>query len=232
VSGVVYCDCGHTGDEHRPGLGCQHVNPESKRFPSSAGCHCGRLTPNGDIGDPDEFVAKQLNHVVAKQRLPLEPVDRVDLVQVMGVSLWRAARKYDSRSHIRFGSFAAFELYQDALDEIRSSRMFGRQGQHRLPPPLPSGTDGDEWHIDPIDPHDEQDRGENRLARIVAELTVDPPDAGTVDLRWVKSQGDCETLRAARERRYAAGEGAEGGDRVPAWHLGLAALTATIEEAA
>lgn len=232
MSGVAYCGCGHVAGEHRPGLGCQHVNAASKRFPTSAGCHCGRFKANAEMGDPGEFVVKQLNHIVAKQGIPLEPVDRDDLLQVMHVSLWRAALKYDSRSHIRFGSFAAFELYQDAIDELRSARMFGRHGQHRLPSPAPSAPDADSWHIDPIDPQDEHDRGEGRLARVVAEFTVDPPDAGSVDLRWAESQRDREAVTAVRERRLAAREGAEGGDLGAAWQRGLAALTTTTEEAA
>jgi DNA-directed RNA polymerase specialized sigma24 family protein len=229
---IAYCGCGHALDQHIRGGVCQHVNRPSKRIPTSAPCGCRHFHPNPGITDSDEFVAKQVNHVVRKLGVPLEPVDREDLAQVMRISLWKASEKYDSRSHIQFGSFAAFELYQDAIDELRSPRMFGRHGQHRLPPALASAADDDSWIIDPVDPQDAHDHGDGRLARVVAEFTVDPPDAGSVDLRWATSDRDREALRAAGERRRRPDQSPEDGARVPAWHRGLAALTTTTEEAA
>lgn len=233
MTGVAYCGCGHTLDDHVRGAVCRHVNRASKRFPTSAPCGCRRFHPCPGLPDSEEFLAKQLNALIAKQRLSLESVERDDLLQVMRISLWRASAKYDSRSHIRFGSYAAMEVCNDAIDEMRSARMFGRQGQHRLPPPLPSPTDADgNWDFEQPDPQDEHDRGDGRLARVVAELTIDAPDAGSVDLRWAESQRDSEAIRAVRDRRLSTRESVEDGDHGAAWQRGLAALTTTHEEAA
>jgi hypothetical protein len=234
LSGLVYCACGHLADEHRPGLGCQHVNAASKRFAASARCHCGRFTPNAELGDPTDFVAKQLNHVLAKQKIPVEPVEREELLQVMHVSLWRAALKYDSRSHIRFGSFAAFELYQDAIDEMRSARMFGRDGKHRLPPQPPSDVDGDgNWNFERLDPLDELDddaAGSRRLERAVAGVSTDAEDVGSLSLGWALAARDRGSNGSVRDRDRQSDRTAEGRAGSPGWAVALAATRATQPE--
>jgi DNA-directed RNA polymerase specialized sigma24 family protein len=227
---LAFCRCGHVDTEHRAGVGCTHIN-DGRKFPASAPCACRRFELDAHMLDAEEFLAKQLNHLRTKEGLSLEPVEREDLLQVMRISLWRASTKYDSRSHIRFGSFAAFEVYNDALDELRSARMFGRRGQHRLPPMASSANSDDDFSSDAADPVDSHDGGEGRLARVVAELTVDPADAGSVDLRWAAAEGDREAVRAVAERHQRTVEGAESGARAPTWHRGLAAFT-HIEEVA
>lgn len=228
---LAFCRCGHTRDGHVPGGGCAHVNQPSKRFAAGARCHCPRFVANAELGDAEVFLAKQLNHAVRKEGLDLERVDRDDLLQVMRISLWRASTKYDSRSHIRFGSYASFEVYNDAIDELRSSRMFGRHGQHRLPT-LQSDANGDAWDIDPVDPLDADDAGARRLERVVAEFTVDPPDAGDVALRWALAEDDREALRAAGNGSGGPDRGASARTRRAAWSDGLSALISTTEEAA
>lgn len=219
MTGLEFCRCGHTRDSHVPGVGCDHVNA-SRRHPEAKRCTCSRFGVDGDLADSEVFLAKQLNHVVRKEGLDLQPVERDELMQVMRISLWRASTKFDSRSHIRFGSFASFEVYQDAIDELRSRRMFGRRGEYRLQP-LPAPPDADDsWIIDQADPL-EDDLGAGRLARVVAELTIDPPDAGSVDLRWASTSRDRAALGTVRERRRSEAEAAEGGDRRPGWRLSL-----------
>jgi hypothetical protein len=179
------CRCGHQADEHAAGRGCNHTNAPSKRFPTGARCACARFNYDPDLADSEVFLAKQLNAAIRNQGLQLEQVDRDELTQVMRISLWRASTKYDSRSHIRFGSFASFEVYNDAIDELRSKRMFGRHGEYRLQPLERVDDDDTAWNVDPVDPLDHHDAAQGRLDRVVAELTVDPADAGSVDLRWV-----------------------------------------------
>lgn len=221
---LVFCACGHTRDEHTA-AGCAHVNAASKRFPVAAPCACRRFTLNPLLEDAEAFIAKTLNQIIRKEGIPdVSHADREDLTQVMLLSLWKASAKYDSRSHIRFGSYASFEVYNDAIDEIRSSRMYGRHGQHRVQPHTVR-SDDDTWAIDPIDPLDEGDRGEGRLERVVAELTVDAPDAGDVALRWALAEDDRDALRTPRERRSATPGGAPRGTGSPAWASGLTALT-------
>lgn len=235
---LAFCRCGHTRDQHRPGVGCHHENQASKRFAASARCVCARFVFDPLLDDAEAFIGKQLSAIVRKEGLALEPVDRDELLQVMRISLWRASVKYDSRSHIRFGSWAAFEVYNDAIDELRSSRMFGRHGQHRLPAALPSHADGD-WNIDPVDPLDADDAWTGRLERVVAELTLDPPDVGSLDLGRALSEVDREALRAAGNGRRGTACGASARARRPAWSDGLTAhwavarrLPTTTEEAA
>lgn len=129
------------------------MNAASKRHPVAARCHCGRFAVSPAIGDTEAFIGRSLSALVSRQGLALEPVEADELLQVMRVALWRASRKYDSRSHIRFGSFAATFLVQRAIDELRSARMFGRRGQHRLPLlPPPAIDDGGQVVGEEADP--------------------------------------------------------------------------------
>lgn len=225
---LAFCACGHTRDEHI--AGCTHINAASKRFPLAARCTCARFTLNEQMQDAEVFLAKHL-HSVEHKVGRLEQADRDDLLQVMRIALWKTSAKYDSRSHIRFGSYASFEVYNDAIDEIRSSRMFGRHGQHRLQPLVVQGDD-DSWFVDPVDPLDQRDSGAGRLERVVSEFTVDAPDAGDIALRWALAEDDRAVVGAAGERRGATTDGAANGDRDAAWASGLTALTSTEEEAA
>jgi DNA-directed RNA polymerase specialized sigma24 family protein len=220
---LAFCRCGHVRDDHV--AGCTHVN-SSRRFDADARCTCRRFTYDALLDDAEAFVAKQLHQIMRKEGVPLDDVDKQDLLQVMRISLWRASAKYDSRSHIRFGSFAAFEVYNDAIDELRSARMFGRHGQYRLQPLL-AHNDDDTWIIDATDPLDDDAAGSRRLERVIAELTVDAPDAGDIDLRWALTDGDREALGAAAVDGDGTDASATRGARDPAWDRGLSALIST-----
>lgn len=221
---LAFCRCGHTRDDHV--AGCTHLNT-SKRFPDSARCACKRFGYDPQLDDAEAFVGKQLNHIIRKEGISLDDADKQDLLQVMRISLWRASCKYDSRSHIRFGSYAAFEVYNDAIDELRSARMFGRHGQYRLQPQLARDTDNDSWNVDPVDPIDLADGGAGRLERVVAELTVDAPDVGDVVVGWALTDGDRASVEAVVDRRVGDVARPETGYRGPAWDRGLQALIAT-----
>lgn len=221
---LAFCRCGHTRDDHV--AGCTHLN-SSKRFPTSARCACKRFTYDPQLDDAEAFVGKQLNHIIRKEGISLDDADKQDLLQVMRISLWRASCKYDSRSHIRFGSYAAFEVYNDAIDELRSARMFGRHGQYRLQPALARNDDNDSWNVDPVDPIDVADGGAGRLERVVAELTVDAPDVGDVVVGWALTDDDRRALRSAARDGDSTAESTPAGARGPAWGLGLAALIST-----
>lgn len=99
-------------------------------------------------------MGRSLSALVVRQGLGLEPVEAEELLATMRIALWQATVRYDSRSHIRFGSFAATFVVNRAIDELRSARMFGRRGQHRLPvlPPAVLLEDGDQVLPEPADP--------------------------------------------------------------------------------
>jgi len=232
---LEFCACGHVPGDHVAGRGCQHVNKPSKRFSASARCHCSRFAVHPELADAEVFLTKQMNHVVRKQGLSLEQVERDELLQVMRISLWRASAKFDSRSHIRFGSFASYELYQDAIDEMRHSRMFGRQGQYRLQP-LVAHDEDDSWFIDLVDPleNDETPAARlraDRLDRTIPELVVDPPDPGDIDARWAFTDRDREALRTVVVGGRGSREGTAHRARGTAWADGLTALISTKEAA-
>jgi DNA-directed RNA polymerase specialized sigma24 family protein len=218
------CTCGHLRDQHP--VGCIHINRRRNFILESEVCKCALYRP-AELGDTEVFLAKTLNKLAAKEGIPLEQVERDDLLQVMRIALWGAARKYDSRSHITFGSFAAFEVYNDAIDEMRSSRMFGRQGQYRVQPALAGAADDDNWNIDPADPLDDDATGSRRLDRVVAELTVDPPDVGDVVVRWALTEADRGAVRVAAVSGLRADHRAAHRAGEPAWNAGLTALIAT-----
>lgn len=222
---LAFCRCGHTRDDHV--AGCTHVNT-SRRFPTDQRCTCKRFTYDPLLDDAEAFLGKQYNHLRRKECLDLDDADKQDLLQVMRISLWRASCKYDSRSHIRFGSFAAFEVYNDAIDELRSARMFGRHGQYRLQPALARDIDNDSWNVDPVDPLDVADGGAGRLERVVAELTVDAPDVGDVVVGWALTDDDRRALRSAAPDGDREAERVTRRAREPAWSGSLAALTGTL----
>lgn len=225
---LEFCRCGHTRDEHVAGLGCNHTNAASKRFSTQAPCACARYRADARLDDSEVFLAKQLNAIIRGEGLDLARVDRDDLLQVMRISLWRASAKYDSRSHIRFGSFASFEVYNDAIDELRSKRMFGRHGEYRVesPPPTPEDQPG-EWNFEKRDPLDELDddaAGSRRLERAITGISVDAEDIGSLSLGWALAADDLLGDGPIREHGKRAHPGPAGGAGGPGWVAGLAAL--------
>jgi DNA-directed RNA polymerase specialized sigma24 family protein len=226
---LAFCRCGHLRDEHIAGGGCIHLNRASKRYPTEAVCACTRYTVDPLLDDSEAFIAKTLNQVARKEGIPLEQVDREDLTQVMAVSLWKASAKYDSRSHIRFGSYAAFEIYNDAIDELRSARMFGRQGQYRVETPPPTHTDETgKWDFEKRDPLDELDddaAGSRRLERAVTGISVDAEDIGSLSVKWALAAADRVGDRPVSNHDHGTDQGATGGARSPGWAAGLDALS-------
>lgn len=137
---LTFCGCGHTPDEHLRHGQCLHVNPtNAKKQLVEELCVCEAFAVDARLPDGEDFARRVLQKVIAKEAVPLERVDLEDVLQVMFMQLWRASAKYDSRSHIRFRVYAYYELFNDAIDEIR--RAFGRHGQHRVYDPRSGGSD-------------------------------------------------------------------------------------------
>jgi hypothetical protein len=224
---LAFCRCGHLRDEHVAGGGCIHLNKPSKRFPNQAVCACGRYATDAMLADSEAFLAKTLAALSRKERASLDEV-RDDLMQVMRISLWKASVKYDSRSHIRFGSFAAFEVYNDAIDEIRSARMFGRQGQYRVETPPPPTDEPGKWDFearDPLDELDDDGPGSRRLERVNTGVSVDAEDIGSLALSWALAAEDRAGNRPADGFDLGSAPGSEGGASSPGWSAGLDALS-------
>lgn len=192
MSGIVYCGCGHTADEHTP-AGCRHVNRPSKRFPTPAPCECTRLAPDPRLPDGDAFSAKVLQKVIAKEGIPMEPVEWDDAVQVLRIALWKTAVKYDSRSHVRFRVYAYLELYNDAIDHFRAER--GRHGQHRVHDPGPGLLVGDE----PVDT--------DRLDGTASRDPADDPDNWATDAGGLLQGGDGGQAGLAGQPRNSGSHG-------------------------
>lgn len=104
--------------------------------------------------------------------------------------------RFEQRPGIIFRPWLFQRLCWAVIDHWRS--FYGRNGQHRVPPLPPIEGDDDSWDVEQRDPMDDDRSGASRLERVVAEFTVDPPDARDVALRWVLTDGDREALRTQR----------------------------------
>ena len=114
-------------------------------------------------------------------------------------------RALDKKPGIVFRPWLYQQLRSRLIDEWRSPRMFGRDGKHRVQPVPATDERDDDWHVDQRDPLDDDVTGANRLERVIAELTVDPPDPGSVLVRWALTEGDRDVVRLERrhDRREA-----------------------------
>lgn len=167
-----------------------------------------------NVNDVEAFCQRVVERACQRSRMPR--LERADLAEAIGHLLGQVAildQQFDAKQaakpYLIFDLWLWRELTCDLIDFWRT--FYGRQGQHRvtaLPPP--TGHNDDEWFIDQRDPLDEDDAGASRLERVVAELTVDPPDVGDVFSRWLLTEGDLAALRAVggHGRDEAAGAAA------------------------
>lgn len=194
---LAFCQCGHLRDEHVAGGGCIHLNRANvKRDVPEALCTCTRYGPDERLTDSEDFVGKVLEKVIAKEAIPLEPVEREEALQVLRIALWKTAAKYDSRSHVRFRVYAYLELYNDTIDHFRSER--GRHGQHRV-------FDA-RGILDSFDDDGDGAVGADRLGGAASRDPADDPDAWSADAGGLLTVGDGETAPPA---------GSEGGGDAP-----------------
>lgn len=200
------CRCGHLADEHVPGAGCRHENQASRRHAVTARCACGRYAPDERLTDSEDFIGKLLEKVLAREGIPVEPVERAEALQVLRIQLWRTSCKYDSRSHIRFRVYAYFELYNDAIDHFRSER--GRHGQHRV-------FDA-RFELPDVD-LDDAAAGADRLDGAASPDPADDPESWAADAGGLLAEGDRAPARplgrqgGRARRRTADGDHRPGG---------------------
>lgn len=193
---LAFCRCGHLRDEHIAGGGCIHLNRANvKRAVPEALCTCLRFEPDPRLVDSEDFVGKVLEKVVAKEAIPLEPVEREEALQVLRIALWKTSAKYDSRSHVRFRVYAYLELYNDTIDHFRSER--GRHGQHRV---FDARGVSDDFDVD------DGAAGVDRLGGAASRDPADDPDAWAADAGGLLTVGDGEAATVA---------GGEGGGDAP-----------------
>lgn len=201
MSGLAYCGCGHTAEDHHGAGPCRHVN-QGRKFPAPAPCTCQRFQADPRLVSSDDFVAKVLGKVLAKEGIPIEPVEREDALQVLAIALWKTAQKYDSRSHVRFRVYAYLELYNDAIDHFRAER--GRHGQHRVYDPA-AGVIG--VGDGPVDT--------DRLDSTASRDPGDDPDTWAAPSSWIIAGGDLEDPGLAGQPRHDSGNGDPGRDPHP-----------------
>lgn len=211
---LAFCACGHTRDEHRAGGACTHTNHDTRNDSAKAEvrakarkldeqCACTRYAPDARLTDSEDFIGKVLRKAKNREGWEFEWVEWQEAVQVLGIQLWRTAEKYDSRSHIRFRVYAYFELFNDAIDHIRSTR--GRHGQHRV-------FDArvlDDWSGDGDGP-----AGLDQSDSLASTDAGDDPDHWATDFGGLLTEGDQPPVEDLGRAGGGDGDGDPGrGDR-------------------
>lgn len=187
---LAFCACGHTRDEHLAGGQCIHLNHDTRNDNAKPEvrakarkvdevCTCSQYAPDARLTDSEDFIGKVLMKAKNREGWDFEWVEWQEALQVLRIQLWRTAAKYDSRSHIRFRVYAYFELFNDAIDHIRSER--GRHGQHRVF----DGRGFDDWSGDGDGP-----AGAGRLDSVASRDPEDDPDHWATDGGGLLAEGD------------------------------------------
>jgi hypothetical protein len=164
--------------------------------------------------DVEAFCQEIIEATCRASAMPrLEPCD---IAAAIGYLLGQVAildGEFDDRvsakPYLQFDLWLRSALRCDLIDFWRSPAGFGRHGQHRIAAIPDTDDHDDEWFVDQRDPLDADDAGASRLERVIAEFTVDPPDAGDVALRWVLTEGDRQAVQTLRGLGGDTGPGAQ-----------------------
>lgn len=208
---LVICACGHTVESHLAGRDCIHLNHDTRNESAKADvrakarnvddlCTCTRFQPDPRLPDGEVFVRRVLQKVLAKEALPVEQVDIDESLAVLFRQLWRTSEKYDSRSHVRFRVYAYLELYNDAIDHVRSD--WGRHGQHRVFDPRAGDEDGFGDGAAFVD----------RSDSVASPHAGDDPDHWATDFGGLLAEADRPDLEASGRAGRGDGRRDAGGD--------------------